>query len=328
MAQSPHPLFELQRQKRLVPRPGNPSTGSRVRPRVAQILRCQGPAVLFLALLCITPHTTARAQEPPYFVTYSEVLEEPGNLEVAQKGTTGSPKDLNGFYSATLELEYGAKAWWTTELYLQGQATANDSTVFTGFRWENRFRVLPTEHWINPVLYLEYEDVNGADKSVLEVTGHDSIADFQGKNADSRGDISRTMEGKLILSSNPKGWNISENWIMEKNMMGGAWEFGYAVGASRPLALAAASRSCTFCRQNFSTGAEVYGGLATVHDCGFGDTSHYAGPTVQFDVPRGPTFFFSPQFGLSSNSAGVLWRLKISYEIQQFRDLFSKKEAQ
>ncbi len=240
----------------------------------------QGLALLFFLLLSTAPSTTARAQEPPYFVTYSEVLEEPGNLEVAQKGTTGSPKDSNGFYSATLELEYGAKAWWTTELYLQGQATANDSTIFTGFRWENRFRVLPTEHWINPVLYLEYEDVNGADKSVLEVTGHDSIAGFQGRNADSRGDISRTMEGKLILSSNPKGWNISENWIAEKNMMGGAWEFGYAVGASRPLALAAASRSCTFCRQNFSAGAEIYGGLATVHDFGFSDTSQYAGPTV------------------------------------------------
>jgi hypothetical protein len=136
------------------------------------------------------------------------------------------------------------------------------------------------------------------------------------------------MEGKLIFSSNPKGWNVSENWIMEKNMMGGAWEFGYAVGASRPLALAAASRPCTFCRQNFSAGAEVYGGLATVHDFGFNDTSHYAGPTVQFDVPHGPTLLFSPQFGLSSSSAGVLWRITASYEIQQFRDLFRGKGAQ
>jgi hypothetical protein len=270
----------------------------------------------------------AHAEEPPYFVTYSQVLEEPGNLEIAQKGTTGAPANANGFYSSTLELEYGAKAWWTTELYLQGQATAHDSTIFTGFRWENRFRVLPTEHWINPVLYVEYEDVNGADKSVLEVTGHDSIADLQARNAAGRGDVSRTMEGKLILSSNPKGWNVSENWIMEKNLMGGAWEFGYAVGASRPLALTAASRSCVFCRQNFSAGAEVYGGLATVHDFGLYDTSHYAGPTVQFDVPHGPTLFFSPQFGLSDNSAGVLWRITASYEIQQFRDLFRKKGAQ
>ena len=282
--------------------------------------------LLLAAVACATANM-ARAQEPPYFVTYSEALEEPGNLEIAQKGLTGEPKNSNAFYSATFELEYGAKAWWTTELYLQGQATAGDSTIFTGFRWENRFRILPSEHWINPVLYLEYEDVNGADKSVLEVTGHDSIADLQGLNADGRGDVSRTMEGKLLLSSNPKGWNISENWITEKNMMGGAWEFGYAVGASRPLAMLGNGRDCTFCRQNFSAGAEIYGGLATVHDFGFQDTSHYAGPTLYFNMPHGPTLGFSPQFGLSSDSAGVLWRVKASYEIQQFRDLFRSKEA-
>ncbi len=178
------------------------------------------------------------------------------------------------------------------------------------------------------MLYLEYEDVNGADKSVLEVTGHDSITDFQGRNAESRGDISRTMEGKLILSSEPKGWDISENWIMEKNMMGGAWEFGYALGASRPLAFTGRSRERTFCRQNFSAGAELYGGLATVHDFGLHDTSHYAGPTLVFNLPHGPTLGFSPQFGLSSNSAGVLWRVTASYEVQQFRDLFRSKEAQ
>jgi len=279
-------------------------------------------------LVCAGSVKTARAQEPPYFVTYSQVLEEPGNLEIAQKGLTGSPKDSNAFYSATLELEYGAKAWWTTELYLQGQATANDSTVFNGFRWENRFRVLPTEHAINPVLYLEYEDVNGADKSALEATGHDSIADFQGRNADGRGDISRTMEGKLILSSNAKGWNISENWIMEKNLMGGAWEFGYAIGASRPLALVGNGRNCTFCRQNWSAGAEIYGSLATVHDFGLHDTSHYVGPVVGFNLPNGPTLGFSPNFGLNSDSAGVLWRIKVSYEVQQFRDLFRGKGAQ
>jgi len=270
----------------------------------------------------------ARAQEPPYFVTYSEVLEEPGNLEIAQKGLTGAPKASNGFYSATLELEYGAKAWWTTELYLQGQATASDSTIFSGFRWENRFRILPAEHAVNPVLYVEYEDVNGADKSVLEVTGHDGIDDFQATNAEGRGDVSRTLEGKLILSSNPKGWNVSENWIMEKDMMGGAWEFGYALGASRPLALVASSVTCVFCRQNFSAGAEIYGGLATVHDFGFKDTSHYVGPMIAFNLPHGPTIGISPNFGLTSDSAGLLWRVKVSYEIQQFRDLFTRKEAQ
>jgi hypothetical protein len=296
--------------------------------RIHPTLPQWGLFCLFAVLIVGAFTPRAQAQEPPYFVTYSEVLEEPGNLEIAMKGLSASPKDAHAFFSPTLELEYGAKAWWTTEVYLQGQATQSDSALFTGFRWENRFRVLPTEHWINPVLYMEYEDINGADKSILEVVGHDGISDLQSTNAESRGEIQREMEGKIILSSNPKGWNISENLIAEKDMMGGAWEFGYALGASRPLALAAGNHECTFCRQNVSAGVEMYGGLATVHDFGLDNTSHYAGPTAYWNLPHGPTIGFSPQFGLNDNSVGVLWRFKVSYEIQQFRDLFRGKEAQ
>ena len=103
-------------------------------------------AALAAASLCLASAmliaSRAAGQEPPYFVTYSHALEEPGNLEVEMKGTTASPRNGNQFLSGTLELEYGATAWWTTEVYLTGQTTANDSTIFNGFRWENRFRPL------------------------------------------------------------------------------------------------------------------------------------------------------------------------------------------
>lgn len=57
-------------------------------------------------------------------------------------------------------LEYGATAWWTTEVYLSGQRTSNDSAVFTGYRWENRFRPLFHEHFINSVVYIEIISCN------------------------------------------------------------------------------------------------------------------------------------------------------------------------
>ena len=136
----------------------------------------------------------ARAQEWPYFVTYSHDLEEPDNLEVALKTTQATPKFGNFFSGATLELEYGARGWWTTELYLSGQHTSNDSTVFTGFRWENRFRPLLRDHFINPVLYFEYENLNRADRSLLEVVGHDSISDLRLSNAQGRSDTERELE--------------------------------------------------------------------------------------------------------------------------------------
>ena len=259
----------------------------------------------------------AQAQEPPYLVTYSDALEEPGNLEIAMKGVQASPKNGNRFGSATLELEYGAKGWWTTELYLSGQSTQNDSTVFTGFRWENRVRPLLRQHFINPVLYMEFEDINHADRSLLEIVGHDSISDLVLSNGQGRKTVERSMELKLILSSDVKGWNISENFIAEKNLSNEPWEFGYALGTSRALAFKASARSCFFCRQNFAAGAEMYGGLGTRYSFGWKATSQYLGPTVSFDIPKGPTVTFSPSFGLNANSIGVLYRIKVSYEIQQ-----------
>lgn len=280
-------------------------------------------AFCLLALLSLA--TSAAAQEWPYFVTYSHALEEPGNLEVEFKGVQATPKYGNAFSSGTIEFEYGATAWWTTEVYLSGQHTSKDSTVFNGYRWENRFRPLLREHVINPVLYVEYENLNKADRSLLEIVGHDSISDLRIPNAAARTDTERELELKLILSSNVRGWNISENFISEKNLREPEpWEFGYALGVSRPLTLKAGAKSCVFCRENFSAGVELYGGLGDMDSFGLKETSHYAGPTVAFNIPRGPTVSFSPNFGLNANSAGVIYRVNVSYEFQQIFSHFHR----
>src|SRR5579862_2762804 len=281
-------------------------------------------ALIFLVGACLWADP-CHAQEWPYFVNYSHDLEELDNLELELKTTQATPRYGNFFTGATLELEYGAKGWWTTELYLSGQHTSNDSTIFTGFRWENRFRPLLRDHFVNPVLYFEYENLNRADRSLLEVVGHDSVADLRLTNAQGRTDTERSLEMKLILSSNAKGWNISENFITEKDLNeSGPWEFGYALGVSRPLALAASGKPCVFCRENFSAGAELYGGLGDTDGFGLKATSHYAAPTLSFNIPSGPTVSFSPGFGLNANSVGVIYRVKLSYEFQQISNWFRR----
>jgi hypothetical protein len=277
---------------------------------------CSKLAFIFLLGVCTS--TKLRAQEPPYFVTYSDVMEEPGNLELSYKGINAAPKNANAFNSATVEFEYGLKAYWTTEVYLSGQTTQNDSTIFTGYRWENRFRPLMRTHFINPVLYAEYEHTSFADRSFLEITGHQSISDLYLSNAQARQDIEKAWELKLILSSNTHGWNISENFISEKaTNEPEPWEFGYALAVSRPLTLAAGRRACLFCRENFSAGLELYGGLGTADSFGWKQTSQYLAPVVQWNIPKGPSIGFEPAFGLNANSVGVLWRFKVSYEFEQ-----------
>jgi hypothetical protein len=244
-------------------------------------------------------------------------MEEPGNLEIEGKGLTGSPQNGNAFLSGVTEFEYGAKGWWTTEFYLDGQTTANESTIFTGFRWENRFRLLMHEHRVNPVLYVEYENLSGADKSFLEVVGFDSQYDALVPNREANKDQEHEIETRLILSSNLNGWNVSENFIAEKNLSGKPWEFGYALAVSRPLSFLASADECVFCRENFQAGLEAYGGLGTADKFTMYGTSQYIAPMLSWQV-RNAVFKISPTFGLTGASFPVMLRFGVSYEFEGF----------
>jgi hypothetical protein len=264
---------------------------------------------------------SAFPQENPYIVAYDHYLEEPGNLEVEYFSTFGTQRGGNDFHAFWVEFEYGATAWWTTELYLDGQTTFHDSTLFTGFRWENRFRPLKHEHFMNPILYVEYENKNGADKILKEVEGLDAESDFLVSNAEARKEHVHEIEFKLILSSTMRGWNFTENTIASKNLSNSPWEFGYALGASRPLALKALAQRCGFCRQNFSAGMEMYGGLGDRYHFGLRNTSHYLAPVTAWNLPSGWTLRLSPGFGLNDNSHKFLLRWGVSREFSWFGEM-------
>jgi hypothetical protein len=279
------------------------------------------------ALLTTGMAVCAAAQEKPYFVTYSHDLEEPGNLEIETKSALGRPGGGDHFGAIATEFEYGVRAWWTSEFYLDGQTTPVDSTLLTGFRIENRFRPLMKEHLINPVLYVEYENISGADKTVLEVVGHDGQADLSEPNGDARHEHQHEGELKLILSSNLRDWNISENFIAEKNLAHEPWEFGYAVGATRPLKTALSVRECTFCAEKLTVGAEAYGGLGDTWSLTTGDTSHYIAPLVGWELPARMRLSFSPGFGLTGSSLDRVYRVGMAYEMPQLGSLFRSRKA-
>lgn len=258
------------------------------------------------------------AQETPYFVTYSHHLEEPGNLEIELDSSFATQKQSHDFIAPWVEFEYGVKGWWTSEFYLDSQMTSQDSTVFTGLRFENRFRPLMTEHWINPVLYVEYENVTGADKTMIEVVGTDNQGDHAVLNAVAGREKLHEIETKLILSGDAKGWNYSVNYIGEKDLGHAPWEFGYGVGFSRPLRLAETPSPCNFCRENFLAGAELYGGLGTAWAFSLSGTSHYLAPIIGWQLPNGVSFRVSPGFGLNKSSHTFVLRWALTYEIAGF----------
>jgi hypothetical protein len=276
--------------------------------------------LIFLCSLLFAPPSFA--QESPYIVTYDHYLEEPGSLEVEYFSTFGAQRGSNDFHAFWAEFEYGVKAWWTTEVYLDAQTTFGDSTVFTGFRWENRFRLLKREHFINPVAYIEYEQISGADKILKEVEGHDVESDYADSNASLRQEHDHEIEFKLLLSKNVKGWNVAINPLATKNVSSNdPWEFGYAIGASRPLALKASPNRCNICPENFVAGVEMYGGLGDRYHFGLHETSQYLAPVAAWNLPSGWTLRVSPGFGLNANSHQVLLRWGLSREFSGFGEM-------
>jgi hypothetical protein len=280
----------------------------------------------FAMLFCMFASATRLlAQESPYIVTYDHYLEEPGSLEVEYFSTFGTQRGGNDFHAFWTEFEYGVTAWWTTEIYLSGQTTFDDSTIFTGSRWENRFRLLQREHFVNPVVYIEFENTNGADKILKEVEGHDVESNYAVPNGILRKEHDHELEMKLLLSSTFQGWNVAVNPIVTKNLLPSEpWEFAYAIGASRPIGLKALPRSCSFCGENFIAGVEMYGGLGDTVSPGLHETSHYLAPAVAWNLPSDWTFRLSSGFGLNDNSHRLLLRWGVSREFPAFGEMISR----
>ena len=296
-----------------------PPSGGRTRVRRYLAAYAAWLGTLLLTAFSASP---ARAQESPYIVTYDHYLEEPGNLEVEYFSTFGAQRAGNDFHAFWVEFEYGVTGWYTTEFYMDGQTTFHDSTVSTGFRWENRIRPLAREHFINPVIYIEYEQISEADKIIKEVEGHDVESDHAAPNSDLRQGHDHELEFKLLLSKSFKGWNVAVNPLATKNLSpSNPWEFGYAAGVSRPLALKATPNRCSFCPENFVAGIEMYGGLGDTVSYGLHDTSHYLAPVAAWNLPSGWTLRLSPGFGLNNNSHRLLLRWGVSREFSGFGEM-------
>ena len=272
---------------------------------------------LFLVLFLAAPGSLL-AQESPYFVTYNHHLEDAGDLELAVSSTIGVPRSQpRAYFAPYSEFEYGVTRWWTSELYLEGQSTSGDSALFTGWRLESRFRPLAAEHAINPVLYLEYENINEASRIKKEIVGKAPL-DNQA-NAELSQNHAHELEGKLILSSNIGQWNVAENLIAERNLTANeGFEFGYAIGVSHPLATHVSGITCRFCRKNLVAGMEFYGGLGSSLSFGLQETAHYAAPVLSWRVSDHSWLQFSAGAGLTANSNPVLLRVGYRYEIEDF----------
>lgn len=178
----------------------------------------------------------ARAGNDIYFVTYNHYIDK-GELELMLMNDFTDPSKFrreddgqHSYFSQMIELEYGVTEQWATEFMIEGfEEPGTGQSRFTGFRWENRYRLFKQDVPLNPMLYVEYEDLDPATRYKMEVSGW---VRPPYKDTRAEPDRERILESRLVLSQDFGKLNVAFNWINESDLnASGFTAFGYALGA-------------------------------------------------------------------------------------------------
>lgn len=280
------------------------------------MLNNHSPMKTFLSLgIAILLPVTAYAANGANFVLYNHHMAEVGEKELMLMNDIGQLPDGTRYTAQMLEFELGITAQWTTEFMIEGQNTSGQGGYnFTGFRWENRYRVFDREVTLNPVLYLEYEDLSSDTLYLMEVSGREDAT----RRVKSR-PRERVLETRLILSQNVgKRLNIAANWLNESDLDTGVTAFGYAVGINfrldTPVLLPG--------REDEDGDAGVVLGLELFGCAGDADkgptldgavTQHYLAPNLLLQGRHGWKLKFGGAIGLT-NVSQDLFRMAVAYE--------------
>lgn len=289
-----------------------------------------GRRVLLLGVLAGTCalNGQARAGNEANFVLYDHHTDAKGETEVNVFSDFSNPASGDPHYAAQLfEIERALTDRWETALYLEADKIDGEGYDFAGWRLESRYRLFEYGTLLNPVLYVEYENLKADHKYLLEVTGRTDSPEGDAT-------MKHEIESKLIVGHDlTNKLDVAFNWINETNVDTGHWEFGYALGFNYALVGEAdqeveehehKERAHSFPRSDWDlkevkVGGELYGGV--------GDSTQ--GPTLNPDVTQryaeinlktefnnGLHVMVGSAAGLTSVSERVLVRLMVGYEFE------------
>jgi hypothetical protein len=265
------------------------------------------------------------------FVLYDHHTDEKGETEVNLLSDFSNAVGENPRYSAQLfEIERALTDRWEAAVYLEGDKIDGEDYLFSGLRIESRYRLFDYGAFLNPVLYVEYENLHPDHKYLLDVTGRTDTP--EGPET-----WEHEIETKLIVGRDiTKKLDVAFNWINETNIDTGRWEFGYALGFNYALVGEAdqeaeehehegrgehgpAPKGGGWAIKEVKLGGEVYGGLG---DSTLGltldpnVTQQYAGLNLKTEWANGLHLMIGGAAGLTSESERGLLRLMIGYEFE------------
>lgn len=148
----------------------------------------------------------------------------------------------HNYFSHMAEVEYAPFSQlaleWMTEWF---EDVGTKNIKFTGFRYEARYRLFKKEVPLNPMIYVEYEDLDPRTRYKMEVSGwvkppYEDSEDDSGETThpeNAKAKRERIIETRVILSQDfLKHWNAAFNWINETDTSDGVTAFGYTTGIS------------------------------------------------------------------------------------------------
>jgi hypothetical protein len=125
-----------------------------------------------------------------------------------------------------VELEYGVTEQLATEFMIEWFEDLDTAKrAFGGFRWESRYRLFRHHVPLNPMVYVEYEDLDPSTRYKMEVSGwvRPPYSEQRGE-----GERERVLESRIILSEDFGATNLAFNWINETDLSTGTTAFGYS----------------------------------------------------------------------------------------------------
>jgi hypothetical protein len=267
---------------------------------------------LYIVLLLAAP-SVALGANGANFVLYTHHTEEPGELKVMFMNDIGQEADTTRYVAQMVELELGITERWTTGFMVEGQTTSGEGGYnFTGFRWENRYRLFEYGRFLNPVLYVEYEDLGEDTKYAMEVSGReDATVHVKSRERE------RVLETRLILGHDfTNRFNVAFNWLNESDLDTGVTAFGYAAGLNYELTTMRRTEDNHGSHPGITFGLEVFGALGDSDKGITADakiTQHYLAPNMMLHITDSTMVKFGGAVGLTNVSQDI-FRMAIGYK--------------
>lgn len=273
--------------------------------------------------------TPSEAGNEANFVLYDHHTDEQGETEINAFTDFSTSVGEDPRYSAQLlEIERALTDRWEVALYLEGDQITGETYQFGGWRLESRYRLFEYGTFLNPVLYVEYENLSPDHKYLLDITGRTDTPEGPEQ-------WEHEIETKLILGHDISDkLDVAFNWVNETNLDTGRWEFGYALGMNYALLgeenqeanereergeRGHSRKDQSWDVKEVKLGAELYGGLGDSTSGLTLDpslTQQYAGLNLKTEWTNGVHVMLGGAAGLTKESDHGLFRLMVGYEFE------------